>query len=420
MTFKLNDEQEQAVIAMAEYLSNEEPFFVLSGQAGVGKTTCVKSLTAHTKGRIVFTAPTNKAVSVIRSVLTDDNFIPDCCTIYSLLGLKMEPSGEVKILSAPDPTAYKISNYDLVVVDEAGMLNSQVFSYVQSAADTGIKFLFMGDAAQLPPVGESRSPIWDIQEGFELTKVMRHDNQILTLATAIREWQGQQFPRVQIAGSSDINGGVVKLNASGLQTKMLDYAKEGLFSKPGFCKALAWRNVTVNSTNKMLRQAMFHNPGVWEPGERILAASPIKDLEGNKIASTDDEGTVLSVSIEQHPLFMDMRVYRLNCAMDTNTNATFFVLHEDSMGDFKLQKEKLLATAKRRPNKKTWNDFWFFVESMHDIRYGYATTVHRSQGSTYTDTFVDVLDILRNGDRKEALQCLYVACTRSKRFLFVA
>ena len=50
----------------------------------------------------------------------------------------------------------------------------------------GFKVLYMGDPAKLPPVKELESPIWKVGVGTVLTKVMRHDNEILELVTRIR------------------------------------------------------------------------------------------------------------------------------------------------------------------------------------------------------------------------------------------
>ena len=63
--------------------------------------------------------------------------------------------------------------------------------------------------------------------------------------------------------------------------------------------------------------------------------------------------------------------------------------------------------------------FWEFKEAFHKLRHAYAITAHRSQGSTYDTAFVDWRDILLNRNRGEAFRCLYVACTRPKRRLFL-
>lgn len=96
LSIKLNDEQVNAIEAMKEFVQpdNDEQFLVLIGPAGSGKTTCMKELVAVLGGRIAFTAPTNKATRVLRDILTTTEYTPETCTIYNLLGLRLEPSGK--------------------------------------------------------------------------------------------------------------------------------------------------------------------------------------------------------------------------------------------------------------------------------------------------------------------------------------
>jgi exodeoxyribonuclease-5 len=46
-------------------------------------------------------------------------------------------------------------------------------------------------------------------------------------------------------------------------------------------------------------------------------------------------------------------------------------------------------------------------------------TAHKSQGSTFENVFVDVQNIWRNPNKEEAMQCLYVACSRASHHLIL-
>jgi exodeoxyribonuclease-5 len=94
------------------------------------------------------------------------------------------------------------------------------------------------------------------------------------------------------------------------------------------------------------------------------------------------------------------------------------VLHEDSAARYAQDSEKLAYDAKATP--RLWKKFWEHKDLFHDIKYAYALTAHRSQGSTYENVWVDYQDILINRNRKEAFQCLYVACTRPTTKLILA
>lgn len=53
------------------------------------------------------------------------------------------------------------------------------------------------------------------------------------------------------------------------------------------------------------------------------------------------------------------------------------------------------------------------IEPFADVNYGYALTVHKSQGSTYYNVYVDMDDIIKNINVDEGKKCLYTAITRA-------
>ena len=151
---QLNSGQQAAIEQIMDWMKSSSSYFLLSGDAGTGKTFCVQDLLERVKGNIVFTAPTNKATKVLRNTLTSEDYKPVCRTIYSLLGLKLSPDGAVKKLKAPDDPV-DLKKIALVVVDEGSMVNKQLTQeIVKAVGNFKLKFLFMGDQNQLPPVGE--------------------------------------------------------------------------------------------------------------------------------------------------------------------------------------------------------------------------------------------------------------------------
>lgn len=414
-----NQEQSAAIEATLAFLeSKDKRFFLLSGFAGTGKTFCIKHLADKVKGRFVFTAPTNKATKVIRDTMTTETFKPECRTIYSLLGLRLEANGEVKQLAAPEDPV-DLSQYRAVIVDEASMVNRSLFDFIkQIAAVQGVKFIFMGDAAQLPPVGEDSSPIWkNFDATSRLEKVMRHDNQILTLATAIRKVVDHPAPRINLASDNADGTGVWR--ETSFSQRIMDAAAAGRFSRPGEAKAIAWRNSTVNSLNSSIRRVIFDNAAskMWLPDDRVLIAEPAKDANQKLIATTDDEGTITRVEEDWHPNYADFKIWRVGVTVDDNRQIALMILHEDSVAKYFQEVERRAEEARR--NRRLWPAFWEFKEAFHSLRHAYAITAHRAQGSTYDAVFVDWRDILTNRNRQEAFRCLYVACTRPKRELYL-
>lgn len=420
----LNEDQSIAVEKILDFLTNynpDAPFFLLEGYAGTGKTYSMQEVIRRFKSRLIFSAPTNKATKVLRDTLTSDHYKPECRTIYSILGLRLEANGEVKELAVPDDPL-DLSQFSGIVVDEGSMINAQVMHYIAlTAREQGIPFIFMGDPAQLPPVKELRSPIWQLQnddgENYaKLTKVMRHDNQILSLVTRIRQLVDHPCPNITITADNDGTEGVWVARGTDFRRAILAAAGRGEFEQPGFAKVIAWRNVTVDEYNSLIRNAIFDSPKeLWLPGDRIIATAPAKDLQDNPMAMTDDEGEVKRVVESWHPLYPEFKVFQLSVTFDDNRLATFQVIHPISLGDWTRKREEMAAAA--RVNKKLWRNYWDFCEAFHSVRYGYAITAHRAQGSTYNTAFVDWRDVLLNRNRQEAYRCLYVACSRPKKTL---
>lgn len=420
MTIELNSEQSAALAAMREFLRGPEPFFLLRGSAGTGKTFCVRELARTMRDRLVFTAPTNKATKVLRESVASKDYTPECRTIYSLLGLRLEASGEVKELAAPEDPI-DLSRFAAVIVDEGSMLAPVLWRHIKLTAENfHVKFIVMGDPAQLPPVKEPRSPIWtEIACGAELTTVMRHDNQILKLATALRNVVDHPAPRIQLVSDFDESGGVWKLGAKDFLVEISKEVENGNFCKPEGTKLIAWRNVEVDRLNRIVRNQLYPDTalfpgGFWQRGDRVIFTAPAKDFDDEVVATTDDEGAVESAAAMKHPQ-EGLECYRINVMLDSGSIVTAWVLHPSAQAEFTRKAAQLADEAKIAPRK--WRQFWAFKDTFHQLRHAYAITAHRAQGSTYDTAMVLWQDILMNQNRQEAFRCLYVACTRPKRRL---
>ena len=424
-TFELKGEQIAAAEAIHNFIldtSKDAPDrFLLDGGAGTGKTYTAQGVLERAPGRVLFTAPTNKAVRVLRQTLAGSGVSPQCRTIYSALGLTMQPNGEVKELSAPEDPV-DLSAFRLVVVDEGSMVNSNVDRYLRLAQDANkFKVLVMADFAQLPPVGEPYSPFRDIQHVAHLTTPRRFDNQILRLATSLRGLVDKPFARVSLEDDNSDGEGVFRLGEAQFDVRLRDLAGAGEFHRPDGARAIAWRNVTVDRYNRLIRRTHFGpqaDTEVWLPGDRVVTEGPCKNLDGKKIADTGDEGTIERVEVETHPEYSDILCFRLTVMTDDNQLVILRPIHPSAKAEFDRQCETLVQRAKTE-NKRLWGQYWALKEAFHPLRHAYAITAHKSQGSTFESAFVDFRDILINKNVTEARRCLYVACTRPKKQLFL-
>lgn len=413
-------EQQAALDKIIQWRADplSDPFFTLKGYAGTGKSFCI-TLYAKSPGvktsRICFTAPTNKAVKVLKNYLDSNQIEARSATIYSLLGLSLQANGEVKEITAPEEPV-DLSGFDLIIVDEASMINRFLMSAIRDAQEEwGVKFLFMGDPAQLPPVGEITSPVWTIDNHAELTTVMRYGNSMLDLATSIRKIVDHPFPSVKIESAPP----VYRLK----KPQWMDKAVENLeLFKSGDAKIIAWRNVKVDEYNRFIREHIFgrkeSRTDLWLPGDKIVATAHLKDLDEITFMRTDEEATVLQWAIGSHPIHSEFEIFNLLVEDENGRKRTIRTLTPEGLFHVNNRLNELSMEAKSGKRYK-WREFWKLKEAFHEIRHSYAITSHRSQGSSYLKTFIDLEDIMLNRNRQEAFRSLYVACTRQREELYI-
>ncbi|MFD5077956.1 ATP-dependent RecD-like DNA helicase [Streptomyces sp. NPDC058371] len=178
---ELAPEQEAAVrLALTEKVA------VLTGGPGCGKSFTVRSiveLARAKKARIVLAAPTGRAAKRLAELTG-----ADASTVHRLLELK--PGGD----AAYDRD--RPLDADLVVVDEASMLDLLLANKLVKAVAQGAHLLFVGDVDQLPSVGAGEvlrdllaagSPI----PAVRLTQVFRQAQQSGVVTNAHRINSGQ-------------------------------------------------------------------------------------------------------------------------------------------------------------------------------------------------------------------------------------
>jgi len=401
-----------------------DPFIALKGPGGVGKTFCAQHFVAGHKGKVLFTAPTNKATKVLRQSLRSDWYVPECRTIYSALGLKIGTNGELKEL-VDNEEPIDLSKYSTIFVDEGSMIPANVMQKIREASEyQNLPFIFMYDHAQLPPVKEKRSQVCDIRQQLELTQNMRQDGPLLRFSTALRNVVDMPFPKFNFSTDVVDGHGVRRMSKGEMSKSILEAAEAQTFLLPEHTKCIAWRNITVDQMNLMVRRQMFLNDAVKQKflvSERVILTEPAKDFineEGKTIAHTDDEGTIEHVEVARHPIHSEFDCWRLTIRLDDNKGCTLWALHDTCSVAFQKRLAELSEAARASP--RLWSDFWTFKECFHAVRHAYAITAHRAQGSTYTQAFVDFQDILLNRERNEAYRAFYVAGSRPKLDLYLA
>lgn len=159
----LSDEQHDAVCGIAG-----EPFSILTGGPGVGKTTCTKVLVQLLKAmkkHVLLAAPTGRASQRMTEVIGFE-----AKTIHRLLEWAPDKNGFKRDDKDPLKT-------DFLIVDETSMLDISLAASLLKAVPRGAQVLFIGDPDQLPAVGAG-DVLMDLLKTpsvprFRLTKVFR-------------------------------------------------------------------------------------------------------------------------------------------------------------------------------------------------------------------------------------------------------
>ena len=202
MRFAPTGDQMEAIDTLSRFIIRfrEKVGFVLSGYAGTGKTTLISALTKalpQLNIQTVLLAPTGRASKVMSLYSAREAY-----TIHKYIYYNgLDESGFLHTSLRKNKHAQT-----LFIVDEASMLSddegllSDLMSFVYSGRCCRV--LFVGDVAQLPPVGSSFSPALEaevLQRRYaalgvdfleaHLTEVLRQaaDSLILSNATSLRE-----------------------------------------------------------------------------------------------------------------------------------------------------------------------------------------------------------------------------------------
>jgi len=452
----LNSEQKEALEALqAFYEDPSENQFTLSGYAGTGKSSLINIFHKFLKKLHVdpiYSAPTHRALAVIKQMNSEALIF----TLAKLFGLRPQFNIETGDYSLEDiefnqQGKPQLSKGDVLIIDEASMVNDTLYDFVQkNIKELKLKVIYCGDPAQIKPVKSSGiSKVFLNNNGkiFSLTKVERTgDNPILWESTSLR--QGHDFSRV--TRINEEGQGVYYVNKSDLLST-IKFEFPELVNDGLHIRCLSGTNTVVQSSNNKIREILGYK-GQINPGEILMGYDNFSlDYFANsyKIINSGDY-LVLSVKESVRTVInLDFEGYevKLKNILDPQEKPkSIFIVsnQEDSskVGTYVNKIRMLNIEAEQYRKARNFelmankyasaNDLKGMLAFMKDhlntqgnvfqkrtLDYGYAHSIHKSQGGTYKK--IIILEHTINAFRDENLkqQLKYVAMSRATTNVFV-
>lgn len=391
----LTDHQQLKLDESLQILSRSKRLRI-QGSAGVGKTfmvdTLISILSKNLKGSIYCSAPTNKAVSVLKGKVGNYSNL-SFITTHAALKLKRNidfKTGNISFKPSFDTKYPPLKNVSLFIIDEASMVNDELLDYIEEHANrNNTTVIFIGDNKQLNPVNEEESPVFmrNYPE-VELTEIVRQKggNPIIDLSRNLSVIRSREAQRSEIGGYiySNDEEQVIETLARVNGTDELKY--------------LAYTNVEVDRINKKVRERIYGQPMKIEVNETLIFNEPYKqeyftnqELLVNSTRIIDKTFTYLSNKDgiddmeSSNPMYKNIvfKCYSINPYYTEKSEFSkggwtdnIIVIHEDSEKSFE-ELVKLLK-SKAKIAEIGWRDYFEFMEQFADMKYNHAITVHKS------------------------------------------
>lgn len=463
MTLTLS--QQSAFQQFEEFVNSDDRIFILKGSAGTGKTTLLKALVESLckKGcKCVLMAPTGRA-SFILGEKTGYSAATIHRTIYQIEeGLKDDGSGQLVFgLRHNDDSL----NNTIYFVDEASMVSdlyseNDMFKFGSGYLLKDIldycgfrKIVFVGDYAQLPPVGQAFSPAMSaeyLQETYHtscreamLKEVVRQieDSFVYKNATFVRDAiESDRYNEFAIKDGEDVNKSEALIE---------DYKNITQGSIDQNAIVIAYTNKQVLDYNLAIREYLFHS------SQEHLLPGDLLIVSRNNYHYSEElyNGTIVRVLSCDLDGMLEKRTVRFNTSEKNAYGETVVaekelvfrkaVIETASHNQVSCLILDSFITDASAGHDKEWNQA-LIVDFNHRMRqngisigseeyrermksdpylhalvckYGYAITCHKAQGGEWEKVFVD-MDRLGGVQTNGYFRWVYTAITRSSKSLW--
>jgi len=478
--YELNDGQAALVDRLGQFLDgNAERVFLLKGYAGTGKTFITKGVTEYFRavGRnYILAAPTGKASKVIASKTKSPAYTIHK-TIYSFNDIAEyrddEEDGTETFKFYAQLAANNHSADTVYIVDEASMVSdvyqeaeffrfgsgfllNDFFKFVNlDHNDHTKKVIFIGDDAQLPPVGMNFSPALDPDylfrqhhvrsTSFELTQVVRQKAESGVIANVIpvrKALRDKVFNRLAVDFRySDVE----EVEHKHLMARYLESCGHRI---NGESIIIAHSNSDVADYNLRIREHFFPGHKELMAGDKVMVVANT-DVHGLFI-SNGDFGLIRQVigSPEQRTITLKRkapasgRVEQIQVPLVFRDVEIGFKDLEGLPHFFRAKVLENLLYSKETnlssdQNKALYLDFCIrnpdlsrkSTEFKHTLKsdpyfnalrlkFGYAITCHKAQGSEWNNVFVKCKSH-QSQLSADYFRWFYTAVTRTARHLYL-
>jgi exodeoxyribonuclease-5 len=441
--FEPTASQDTASAEIGAFLADQsgQSAFILKGYAGTGKTTLVRAVVrvlTELQQKAFLLAPTGRAAKVLATSVGLPAY-----TIHK----KIYRQQSSKNGFAAFDLNKNLHKDTLFIIDEASMIANDtsgslfgsgrllddLLKFISSGANCRV--MFIGDDAQLPPVGISLSPA--LEKGnieayglnvFEstLTDVVRQKrgSGILTNATGLREMlddgtNDNSYPRFFADEFPDF----FRITGAELMEE-LDYCYNnyGMEETLVVCRT----NKRANLYNQGIRNSMLFREEQLTVGDYLLIMKNnyhwVKEEDKISFIANGDIAEVARINNFQELYgrsFADV-VLRLVDYKEVELDVKIMLDSISSPGAALKQEEQEaffyevmkdfqdVSDSKKKFDSTRENDFYNALQ----VKFAYAMTCHKSQGGQWKAVFVDLGYFTEEYLSRDFLRWLYTAITR--------
>lgn len=402
--FVLSPEQERVHDDLISWLQHYEDsgycnYITVGGYAGTGKTHLATALRISLRDLdrtmcVGFCAFTGKASSVLKERLESMGGLYEDDYVGTIHGMIYRPiiaedeKGRQKIVGWKKRSELP---YGVIILDEASMVSSDLWRDLTSY---DIPIIAVGDHGQLPPIGDRFSIV--NRPDLVLNEIHRQalDSPIIRLSVEVRTRGEIPF--------GTFGKDVHKVRQSSPDFNDLFESLD--FSQPTIV-TLCGMNWTRVQFNRQIRKKLGYYGEIPYEGERIIC---LKNNRHTKLMN-GQLGTLGSISLRVTP-----HIYEAVINIDSMPEPYQTLIHSCCFG--KKEYNGCYDEVSPKKVKQILDDTGYPAVDLFD--FGYAISVHRSQGSEWNDVLL-FEERSQYWDAEFYKRWLYTAVTRAKDRLFV-